>query len=96
MSTQEITQSKEIEALELATLDAIFNGDTVKVTTLFGKAERLFIKGNKYTRSLIANKFIFPLTTLLEMNYSWGRDYLILFPQQLKAEYCRQFNAFGI
>jgi hypothetical protein len=95
MITQNVN-AKEIEELELETLDAIFTGQQSNVKKLYSRAEQLFISGNDYTRSLIANKFIFPLSQLLEMNYSWGREYLNLFPQQLKAEYCRQINASGI
>jgi hypothetical protein len=96
MTTQQNIETKEIEDLELETLDAIFHGQQARVTVLFSKVEARFTKGSEFTRSLIANKFIFPLTQLLEMNYSWGREYLKLFPQQLKAEYCRQINASGI
>lgn len=91
-----ILEAKEIEELELATLDAIFKGQKEKVTKLYGKVERQFVKGGEYSRSLIANNFIFPLSQLLEMNYSWGREYLNLFPVQLKAEYRKQINSSGV
>jgi hypothetical protein len=87
---------KEIEDMGIKTLNAIFRGHREKVKRLYGRVEMLFVNGNEFTRSLIANKFIFPLAQLLEMNYSWGREYLNLFPQQLKAEYCRQVNCSGI
>lgn len=96
MTKQQNTDAQEIEDLELETLNAIFKGQKDKVKKLYGKAESLFTKGSDYTRSLIANKFIFPLSQLLEMNYSWGREYLNLFPSKLKAEYCRQINSSGI
>ncbi len=96
MTKKQKTDVREIEDLELKTLDAIFKGQKEKVKKLYVKVERLFVKGNDYTRSIIANKFIFPLSQLLEMNYSWGREYLNLFPSQLKAEYCRQINSSGI
>jgi hypothetical protein len=88
--------AKEIEELELETLDAIFTGHRSKVKELYTQAELLFINGNEFTRSLIANKFISPLSQLLEMNYSWGRQYLKLFPPNLNAEYRRQINASGM
>lgn len=96
MTNQQITHSQEIGDLELETLNAILKGQKEKVKKLYGKVEHQFIKGSDYTRSLIANKFIFPLSQLLEMNYSWGREYLNLLPTQLKAEYCRQINSSGI
>lgn len=96
MTKLQNTHARDIEDLELETLHAIFKGQKEKVKKLYGKAEHLFIKGNNYTKSIIANKFIFPLSQLLEMNYSWGSEYLNLFPQQLKAEYYRQINSSGI
>ncbi|MFZ6664754.1 DUF7674 family protein [Peijinzhouia sedimentorum] len=89
-------ESKKIEELEHKALDAIFKGQKKKVKKLYGKVESLFVKGSDYTRSLIANKFILSLSQLLEINYKWGREYLRLFPRQLKAEYCRQINSCGI
>ena len=96
MTKQQNTDVQEIEDLEIETLNAIFKGQKDKVKKLYGKVEHLFVKGSDYSRSIIANKFIFPLSQLLEMNYSWGREYLNLFPSQLKAEYCRQINSSGI
>jgi hypothetical protein len=96
MTKQQNTDAQEIEDLKLETLNAIFKGQKDKVKKLYDKVEILFTKGSDYTRSLIANNFIFPLSTLLEMNYSWGREYLNLFPSQLNAEYCRQINSSGI
>lgn len=90
MIKQQNTDAQEIEELEMEILNAILDGQNGKVIELFGKVEHLFDKGSDYTRSLIANKFIFPLSQLLEMNYSWGREYLNLFPPKLKAEYNRQ------
>ena len=96
MAKQQKTDVQEIEDLELETLNTIFKGQKDKVKNLYGKIEHFFVKGSDYTRSIIANKFIFPRSQLLEMIYSWGREYLNLFPLQLKAECCRQINSSGI
>ncbi len=96
MTQQQIMEAKAIEDLEVETLQAIFKGQKEKVKQFYEKAERLYIQGSDYTRSIIAHKFISPLGQLLEMNYSWGREYLNLFPQQLKTAYCRQINSSGI
>lgn len=87
---------KTIDDLGQETIDAILSDQPEKVTKIYEKVEKLFIKGNDYTRSLINNNFIFPISHFLEMNYSWGRQYLNLFPRHLKAEYCGQINASGI
>lgn len=86
-------QTKELEAirqLELQTLQAIFEAKTKSVIQLYEKVEQLFIKGRSFTRMLICNEFVDPLSRLLEMNYSWGKQYLQLFPQHLRNEYRRQ------
>lgn len=96
MTTEQKKELQEIKDLEAKTIDAIFKGQKKKVISLYGKMEQMFNKGTGYTRSLISNKFIFPLSQILEMNYSWGKRYLTLFPQQLRTEYCRQIYSPGI
>lgn len=96
MTKQPDLNVKEIADLEKVTLNAINKGQKTRVKILLNRAENVFIEGNEYTRLLVANKFILPLSQLLEVNYNWGREYLNLFPQQLKAEYCRQINSSGI
>lgn len=93
MKNQKNIEVSEIEVLAFETIDAIFKGQKEKVKKLYAKSENLFEKGSDYTRSLISNKFIFPLSQLLEMNYSWGQEYLNLFPSKLKVEYSRQINS---
>lgn len=78
---------RRIERLEAETVGAIFRGQKQTVIGLYAKVERLFSRGNGHTRVLIARKFIFPLGQLLEMNAGWGREYLDLFPRQLRNEY---------
>jgi len=84
------TDAQEMEDIELETLNVIFKGQKDKVKKPYRKAENLSTKGSDFTRSPIANISIFPLSQLLEMNYSWGHEYLKLFSPQLKAEYSRQ------
>lgn len=96
MKSQNEIQSDEIDQLELETLDAIQKGESNKVLDLYLKVEQLFEKGTDYSRSLIANKFIYPLSTLLEMNYSWGRKYLEMFPCKIKTEYYKQIYSSGV
>lgn len=96
MTTQKQSEARQIEDLEVETLQAILQGHKEKVVSLYKQVEHIYNKGSDYTRTLIANKFIFPLSQLLEMNYSWGKVYLKLFPGQLKTEYYRQINSSGI
>lgn len=87
---------QEIEKLEVETLQAILKGQKEKVIKLFKKVEQKFILGNVYKRSIISSQFIAPLSKLLEMNYSWGKEYLDLFPVQIRTEYRRQLYTSGI
>ena len=96
MLETEKNQEQVIDCLELETLDAILKGQKNRVRQLYRRAEKLFVKGSTSTRTLVANKFIFPLSQLLEMNYSWGREYLLLLPKELKSEYRRQIYASGM
>lgn len=88
--------AEELEQLTLETLDCIQNGDDEKVVKLFDKVSSIFQKGNVYTQNLVANVFICPLTSLLEMNYSWGVRYLKMLPLPLKNEHRHQVYASGI
>ena len=96
MKTQTKTVIEEIDRIEAQTLDSIYKGQKNTVVKLYQKMEGIFISGNEYTKNLIANKFIYPISLLLEMNYSWGKEYLDLFPKSLKGEYRRQLYSSGI
>jgi hypothetical protein len=96
MTTNQTTDVEKIEDLKIKTLNAIFRGQKDKVQKLYGKVESLYIKGSDLTRILIANKFIFPISQLLEIKYSQGSEFLNGFPSQLKTEYYRQINSSGI
>lgn len=96
MTTQQDINAHEIEALGQETINAIYQGRNGKVKQLYLQVERLLVNGSDHTRPLIANKFVLPISHLMEMNYSWGREYLKLFPERLRAEYYRQVNTSGI
>jgi hypothetical protein len=96
MDTIQQTNTWEIEHLEQETVKAIRLNQREKVIELFRKTEQLFLAGSEYTKTVISNKFIFPVSMILEINYSWGKSYLDLFPEGLKKEYCRQVGASGI
>lgn len=96
MNTQQDINADEIEALGLETINAIYQGRNGKVEQLYRKVERLLVNSSDHRRALIATKFVLPISHLLEMNYSWGREYLKLFPERLRAEYYRQVNTSGI
>lgn len=87
---------QEIKALEKEALQAILERKQKKVIQLYKKVEGIFRKGDNSTKVIISNMFISPISHLLEMNYSWGKEYLQLFPKKLKAEYYRQIYSTGI
>jgi hypothetical protein len=96
MNNQSAVSEQELEQLTLETLDSMQNGNDEKVVKLFDKVNVIFQKGNTYTQNLIANVFISPLTSLLEMNYGWGSTYLKMLPTALKKEYRQQVYSSGI
>ncbi len=96
MNNQTEITAIELEQIALEALDSMQNGDDEKVVKLFAKVNFIFKKGNTYTKNLIANVFVSPLTHLLEMNYSWGVKYLKMLPDQLKIEYRQQIYSSGI
>ena len=96
MNNQTEISATELEQIALETLNSMQNGDDEKVVKLFDKVNSIFQRGNTYTQNLVANIFICPLTSLLEMNYSWGIRYLKMLPVQLKNEYHHQIYTSGI
>ena len=96
MNNSTEVSAEELEFLTLETLDSIQKGDDEKVTKLFTKVSSIFQRGNTITQNLVANVFICPLTSLLEMNYSWGVRYLKMLPIPLKNEHRQQIYSSGI
>lgn len=96
MNNSTEVSAEELEFLTLETLDSIQNGDDEKVVKLFDKVSLIFQRGNTITQNLIANVFICPLTSLLEMNYSWGVRYLKMLPIPLKKEHLHQIYSSGL
>lgn len=96
MNNSTEVSAEELEFLTIETLDCIQNGDDEKVVKLFDKVSSIFQRGNTITQNLIANVFICPLTSLLEMNYSWGVRYLKMLPIPLKNEHRQQIYSSGI
>lgn len=86
----------KIEKLRNETIQAITSWQAKKVKSLFKRTEQIYVKGSDYTKSIIANSIVYPITHLLEMNYSWGKEYLEMLPLNLKAEYHRQIYSSGI
>ncbi len=96
MNNQIEVSAEELSQFTLDTLDSMQNGDDEKVVNLLEKVNSIFQKGNTYTKNLVSNLFICPLTILLEMNYSWGGRYLKMLPAQLKVQYRHQIYTSGI
>lgn len=92
MTTLQLTEMQRIDALEKDTISAINQEDTECIKQLFSEAENMFINGTEFTKSLISNLYILPVTQILEMYFLWGKQYLGLLPKNLKEEYKRQIN----
>lgn len=55
-------KDQTVEDIEQETIQAIFNGEKQRVIVLYRKVEQIWSMGNVYTRTLVANKFILPLS----------------------------------
>ncbi len=96
MNNPKEVSADELEQITLEALDCIQNGDDEKVVKLFSKVNSIYQKGTVYTQNLVANVFICPLTSILEMNYSWGCRYLKMLPIPLKNEHSQHIYTSGI
>ncbi|WP_432670999.1 DUF7674 family protein [Flavobacterium sp. SM2513] len=96
MHNQVEISSTELEQIAIETYSSMQEGDDEKVVKLLDRVNLLFQKGTTVTQNLVANSFILPLTSLLEMNYSWGMRYLKILPLYLKKEHHSQVYASGI
>lgn len=96
MHNQVEISAKELEQIAIETYSSMQEGDDEKVVKLLDRVNILFQKGSTVTQNLVANTFILPLTSLLEMNYSWGMRYLKILPLSLKKEHHNQVFASGI
>ena len=96
MNNPKEVSAEELEQITLEALDCIQNGDDEKVVKLFSKVNSIYQKGTVYTQNLVANVFICPLTSILEMNYSWGCRYLKMLPIPLKNEHSQHIYTSGI
>lgn len=96
MHNQVEISATELEQIAIETYSSMQEGDDEKVVKLLDRVNILFQKGSTVTQNLVANTFILPLTSLLEMNYSWGMRYLKILPLSLKKEHHNQVFASGI
>ena len=88
--------AQELEQIAIETYSFMQEGNDEKVVKLLDRVNLLFQKGSTVTQNLVSNAFILPLTSLLEMNYSWGMRYLKILPLYLKKEHHSQVYASGL
>lgn len=71
----------------------IRTGNIARARKCLAIAEKRFIEGNQQTRNVIANSYVFSVTTFMELRNCRIAN---LFPQSLRAEYISQINASGV
>ena len=93
MRNQVNTIYHQAERFAEITKTAIISGNIIRAKKCLTLAERLLVSGSTETIAVIANVYVFSVSTFLE----W-RHYNIsnLFPKSLKAEYLKQINTSGV
>ncbi len=84
--------AKAVQFAEI-TKNLIRKGNIPRAKRCLGVAEQLLANGNAETKNLIANIYVFSVSTFMELHKCSIAD---LFPQSLRREYTAQVNASGI
>jgi hypothetical protein len=84
---------QQTERFAEITKKAIISGNITRAKKCLDKAEQLFTTGTLETKSVIANIYVYSVSTFMEYrNCSIAN----LFPQNLRKEYIKQITAVGV
>ncbi|NUY79592.1 hypothetical protein HUK80_01695 [Flavobacterium sp. MAH-1] len=84
---------KQADRFAEITKTFIRTGNIARAKKCLAIAEKLFNEGNQQTKSVIANTYVFSVTTFMELRNCKIAN---LFPQSLKKEYINQITASGV
>jgi len=93
MRNQVPTIYKQAERFAEITKTAIISGNIARAKKCLAHAERLLILGSNETQSVIANVYVYSVSSFMELRHC---NISNLFPQNLKAVYLKQINASGV
>jgi len=81
---------------ENETNDFILDNNPARVKQLCYSVGKLFSKTNDLGKTYINNLFILPVTLMIEADFKNRKQFLNLFPMNLKSEYVKQIYHSGI
>ena len=86
----------EVKELKSKVLQNILDNNPVRVKQLCYSVGKLFSKTNDLSKTYINNLFILPVTLMIEADFKNRKQFLNLFPMNLKSEYVKQIYHSGI
>ena len=86
----------EVKELKSKVLQNILDNNPVRVKQLCYSVGKLFSKTNDLGKTYINNLFILPVTLMIEADFKNRKQFLNLFPMNLKSEYVKQIYHSGI
>ena len=86
----------EVKELKSKVLQNILDNNPARVKQLCYSVGNLFSKTNDLGKTYINNLFILPVTLMIEADFKNRKQFLNLFPMNLKSEYVKQIYHSGI
>ena len=86
----------EVKELKSKVLQNILDNNPVRVKQLCYSVGKLFSKTNDLGKTYINNLLILPVTLMIEADFKNRKQFLNLFPMNLKSEYVKQIYHSGI
>lgn len=96
MKMKQTISLDEVKELKSKVLQNILDNNPVRVKQLCYSVGKLFSKTNDLGKTYINNLFILPVTLMIEADFKNRKQFLNLFPMNLKSEYVKQIYHSGI
>ncbi|WP_282631083.1 hypothetical protein [Empedobacter sedimenti] len=96
MKMKQMISLDEVKELKSKVLQNILDNNPARVKQLCYSVGKLFSKTNDLGKTYINNLFILPVTLMIEADFKNRKQFLNLFPMNLKSEYVKQIYHSGI
>lgn len=96
MKMKQTISLDEVKELKSKVLQNILDCNPTRVKQLCYSVGKLFSKTNDLGKTYINNLFILPVTLMIEADYKNRKQFLDLFPMNLKSEYIKQIYHTGL
>lgn len=93
MKNKVTTIYNQAERLAEITKTFIISGNIERAKKCLAVADKLLVTGSSETKNAISNVFVFSVSSFMELRRCSIAN---LFPQNLKLEYTKQINTFGV